>query len=258
MDSEDPHSHDQSRRRHSFFGGILASLRNNFIAGVVVIAPIGLTVWLIWTLLGWVDGFVWPFIPGYYHPDSIINRTFGWTGEDAVEVNVRGVGVIVFLVFTILVGWIAKGLIGRSLLRWGEDLVGRLPVVRSIYNGLKQIAETVFTQQESTFDKACLVEYPRKGSWSLAFVSARTKGEVARKLGPDDDYVGVFMPTTPNPTTGFLMLVRRSEIIELDMSLEQAAKLIISAGLVYPEDMNTRSADKTPVTSASLLPRKPD
>lgn len=245
-------------RRHSLFGRVLASLRNNLIAGVVVIAPIGLTVWLIWTLLGWVDGFVWPFVPAYYHPDAIINRLLGLSGEDAIEVNVRGVGVIVFLVFTVLVGWVAKGLIGRSLLRWGEDLVGRLPVVRSIYNGLKQIAETVFTQQESTFDKACLVEYPRQGCWALAFISARTKGEIARKLGSPDDYVGVFMPTTPNPTTGFLMFVRRSEIIELDMTLEQAAKLIISAGLVYPDDMSGKTPDTTPVTSASLLPRKPD
>jgi uncharacterized membrane protein len=256
LDSEDPTPPrpEPTRRHHSFPGRILASLRNNLIAGVVVIAPIGLTVWLIWTLLGWVDGFVWPFVPNYYHPDEIINRVLGLTGEDAIEVNVRGVGVIVFLTFTVLIGWIAKGLVGRSLLRWGEDLVGRLPVVRSIYNGLKQIAETVFTQQEATFDKACLIEYPRRGVWAMGFISARAKGEIARKVQSDNDLIGVFMPTTPNPTTGFLMFLPRSEIIELDMSLEQAAKLIISAGLVYPEDLSPKSA----VPSANLLPRKPE
>ena len=250
MDKDTADRPEPPRRHHSFLGGILARLRNNFIAGVVVIAPIGLTVWLIWTLLGWVDGFVWPFVPNYYHPDSIINRIFGLTGEDAVEVNVRGVGVIIFLVFTILVGWIAKGLIGRSLLRWGEDLVGRLPVVRSIYNGLKQIAETVFTQQEASFDKVCLIEYPRKGVWAIAFVSARAKGEIARRLGQDNDLVGVFMPTTPNPTTGFLMFVPRADIIELDMTLEGAAKLIISAGLVYPEDQVPPAPDAIPLPRA--------
>lgn len=254
MDSEDPDRPDRTeppRRHHSFLGGILASLRNNFIAGVVVIAPIGLTVWLIWTLLGWVDGFVWPFVPNYYHPDSIINRIFGWTGEEAVAVNVRGVGVIVFLLFTILVGWIAKGLIGRSLLRWGEDLVGRLPFVRSVYNGLKQIAETVFSQSGTNFDKVCLVEYPRPGVWAIAFVSARAKGEIARKIDAGgSEVISIFMPTTPNPTTGFLMFVRRSEVIELEMSFEQAAKLLISAGLVYPEDQPSPTPGAKPLPVA--------
>jgi uncharacterized membrane protein len=254
VDSEDPDRIDRTeppRRHHSFLGGILASLRNNFIAGVVVIAPIGLTVWLIWTLLGWVDGFVWPFVPNYYHPDSIINRFFGLQGEDAVQVNVRGVGVIVFLLFTILVGWVAKGLIGRSFIRWGEDIVGRLPFVRSIYTGLKQIAETVFSQNGTSFDKVCLVEYPRKGVWAIAFVSARAKGEIARKIDAESsDIISIFMPTTPNPTTGFLMFVPRSEVIELDMSFEQAAKLLISAGLVYPEDQPSPAPGAKPLPVA--------
>lgn len=251
MDNDTPDRSEQPRRSPGFPGRILAALRNNFIAGVVVIAPIGLTVWLIWTLLGWVDGFVWPFVPNYYHPDSIINRLFGLTGEDAVEVNVRGVGLIIFLLFTILVGWIAKGLIGRSFIRWGEEIVGRLPFVRSVYTGLKQIAETVFSQNGTNFDKVCLVEYPRKGVWAIAFVSARTKGEIARKIAPDgSELLSVFMPTTPNPTTGFLMFVARHEIVELDISFEQAAKLLISAGLVYPEDQQPPSPGATPLPRA--------
>lgn len=230
-DSDDKHHH----RRH---GSVLGRLRNSFLTGIVVIAPIGLTVWLIWSVVGWVDGFVLPFVPASYHPEAVINRIFGTTAENHIDVNIRGVGVIVFLVFTVLVGWIAKGLIGRSFIGWGEDLVGRLPIVRTIYNGLKQIAETVFTQGDAKFDKVCLVEYPRKGVWAVAFISSTAKGEVSRKIGHEgEDVIAIFMPSTPNPTTGFLMFVPRSDIVELDMTLEQAAKLVISAGLVYPGDL---------------------
>lgn len=225
------------KQRHWLVTRILGAMRNNFFAGVVVIAPIGLTVWLIWTAVGWVDSVVMPFVPNYWHPESIVNR---WVGHergspDWIEVNVRGVGVMFFLIFTFLIGWIAKGLIGRSLLRTGEDLVGRVPVIRSIYNAVKQISETVFNSTDARFEKACLVEFPRKGMWSLAFISAQPRGEVRQKLQVDgEEIVGLFRPITPNATTGYLLFVPRSEIIELDMSLEDAAKLVISAGLVYP------------------------
>jgi len=212
-----------SKRRFSLLGG----LRNNFLAGVVVIAPIGLTVWLIWTVVGWVDGWVLPFVPEPYKPGALINRWFGGEGEDMIALNPRGVGVIFFLVFTVLVGWIAKGLVGRSFIRWGESLVGRMPVVRSIYNGVKQIAETVFAQTETSFDKACLIQHPRPGVWAIAFISTTAKGEVLRKLGAQDEILTVFMPTTPNPTSGFLLFLPRRDIIELDMSVEDAAKLVI-------------------------------
>ena len=237
----DPAPHH--RRHGSFLGG----LRNNFLTGIIVIAPIGLTVWLIWTVVGWVDGVVMPFVPSAYHPEAVINRIFGTTAENHIDVNIRGVGVIVFLIFTVVVGWVAKGLIGRSFIAWGEEMVGRLPIVRSIYNGLKQIAETVFTQGDAKFDKVCLVEYPRKGVWSVAFISSTARGEIARRVSAaGHEVIAVFMPTTPNPTTGFLMFVPRSEIIELDMTLEQAAKLVISAGLVYPGDTPPADAQKTP------------
>ena len=151
-----------------------------------------------------------------------------------IAVNIRGVGVILFLIFTIFVGWIAKGLIGRSFLRWGESIVDRMPVVRSVYNGVKQIAETVFAKSESSFDKACLIEYPRKGIWAIAFVSIKAKGEVAQKLPPEGEILTVFLPTTPNPTSGFLLFLPKEDVTILDMSVEDAAKLVISAGLVYP------------------------
>ncbi|MDU8944984.1 DUF502 domain-containing protein [Ovoidimarina sediminis] len=206
------------KKRHPILGGLRAS----FLTGLIVIAPIGLTAWLIWTVVGWIDGWVLPFVPHNLRPEQYIG------------INLRGVGVIFFLIFTILVGWMAKGLIGRSLIRWAEGVVETLPVVRSVYSGLKQIAETVFTQSDTSFDKACLVQYPREGIWAIAFVSSTAKYEIDEKMPGEEEKVSVFLPTTPNPTSGFLLFVPRRDIQELDMSVEDAAKLIISAGLVYP------------------------
>ncbi|NDR54884.1 DUF502 domain-containing protein [Aliiruegeria sabulilitoris] len=210
--------------------GILANLRSSFLTGLVVIAPVGLTVWLIWTVVGWVDSFVLPFVPDPYEPERFLKEIFG---EDT-QINVRGVGVVFFLVFTVVIGWIAKGVIGRSFIAWAEVLVDRMPIVRSIYSGVKQIAETIFAQTDSKFDKACLIEYPRAGLWAVAFVSTAAKGEISRRVPRNENILSVFLPTTPNPTSGFLLFVPESEVIYLDMSVEDAAKLVISAGLVYP------------------------
>lgn len=218
---------EQKKRRGAFVW-----LRGSFLTGLVVIAPIGLTLWLIWTVAGWVDSWVLPFVPIWMRPDQYIG------------LNIRGIGVIAFLIFTILIGWMAKGIIGKSLIKWAEGLVQGLPVVRSVYNGLKQIAETVFAQSEASFDKACLVEYPRKGIWAIAFISTSAKGEVDRKIPADDNKTAVFLPTTPNPTSGFLLFLPKEDVIELDMSVEDAAKLVISAGLVYP---NGSQAQPTPI-----------
>ncbi|WP_208349365.1 DUF502 domain-containing protein [Pseudaestuariivita rosea] len=209
--------------------GLFAGLRASFLTGIVVIAPIGLTAWLIWTVVGWIDGFVLPLVPYQLRPEQYIG------------INLRGVGVIIFLLFTIMVGWIAKGLIGRSLIRWAEHLVERTPVVRSIYGGVKQIAETVFAQSDTNFDRACLVEYPRRGIWAVGFISTKTKGEILDKGGAED-MTSVFVPTTPNPTSGFLLFFPTSDIIELDMGVEDAAKLVISAGLVYPNGDDAKKA----------------
>ena len=208
-------------RRNSIFG----RLRARFLTGLVVILPVALTISLIWTMIGWVDGLVLPLIPYELTPQ----RYFG--------INVRGVGVVVFLVFTILIGWVAKGLIGRTLIRFGENLVGRMPVVRSIYSGVKQIAETVFAQTERSFETACLIQYPRKGIWAIGFISTMAKGEIAGKTETGGTLVSVFLPTTPNPTSGFLLFLPKEDVIELDMTVEDAAKLVISAGLVYPNQV---------------------
>jgi len=224
---------------------VLTAMRNNFIAGLVVIAPIGLTLWLIWTVVGWVDSFVWPFVPDAYQPEELVNRIMGRSTADGnwITVNVRGIGVVIFLIFTMIVGWIGKGLIGRSFLKFGENIVGRMPVVRSIYNGVKQIAETVFAQSETSFDRACLIEYPRKGIWAIGFISTSTKGELLDKSG-QPEMTSVFVPTTPNPTSGYLLFVPKKELHYLSMSVEEGVKLVVSAGIITPPDHALEKAAK--------------
>lgn len=206
--------------------GPLSALRANFLTGLIVIAPIAVTLWLIWTVVGVIDGWVLPFIPDAYNPSLLLKEQFD------IDISIRGVGVIIFLFFTVIVGWLAKGLLGRSFIRWTEGLVTQMPVVRSVYGGLKQIVETVLSTSNTSFEKACLVEYPRRGIWAIAFISTNAKGEVAAKT--EEDMLSVFLPTTPNPTSGFLLFVPRKDVRILDMSVEDAAKLVISAGLVYP------------------------
>ena len=211
---------------------LFARIRASFLTGLVVIAPVGLTIWLIWTVIGWIDGIVLPMVPLAYHPDRLIQTYFGL--DPSAQINVRGIGVIIFLLFTVIVGWLAKGIIGRSFIRFAESLVERTPVVRTIYSGIKQISETIFAQSERSFETACMIEYPRKGMWALGFISIPAKGEVAAAGGEGSNLVGVFVPTTPNPTSGYVEFVPQKDVTELDMSVEDAAKLVISAGLVYP------------------------
>jgi uncharacterized membrane protein len=219
--------------------GLLGGLRASFLTGLVVIAPVGLTIWLIWSVIGWIDGFVLPLVPSRFNPEQYIG------------INLRGIGVIFFLLFTVVVGWVAKGLIGRSLIRFAESLVERMPVVRSIYGGVKQIAETVFAQSESSFEKACLIQYPRKGIWAIGFVSTKARGEVAERAETGGDLISVFVPTTPNPTSGFLLFFPAEDVVELDMTIEEAAKLVISAGLVYPNGREAKAAVEGPLRRAS-------
>jgi uncharacterized membrane protein len=239
--------HDQGHEAHGHDGhthrrrpGLWGNLRNSFLTGLIVIAPISLTLYLIWWTAGVIDGRVLPLVPRAYQPSTYLGF------------DIRGYGVMIFLIFTVLVGWAAKGLIGRSLIHWSERVVDRLPVIRSIYNGFKQIVETVLSQGEQNFEKACLVEYPRKGIWAIAFISSSAKGEIASKHGPEP-MVSVFLPTTPNPTSGFLLFIPVKDVIVLDMTVEDAAKLIISAGLVYP---NPKDPTKPPEILAEAPPRQ--
>ncbi len=211
--------------------GFLAGLRASFLTGLVVVLPIGLTIYFVWAVIGWIDGWILPLIPASYQPNALI----AWMLGPDYEFPVRGVGVLVFLFGTILVGWMAKGLIGRSVIRSGEDMVNRMPVVRSVYGAIKQVAETFFDKKEKSFDKVVLVEFPGAGSWALGFVSTRPKGELAERLaalGPDMS--AVFVGLTPF-TSGMLLFVPTKDLIIMDMGVDDAAKLIVSGGLVYPQ-----------------------
>ncbi len=208
---------------------ILAALRASFLTGLVVVLPVGLTIYVVWGVVGWIDGWVLPLIPAAYQPEALVERYFG----PEANFPVRGVGVLVFLVVTAIVGWLARGLIGRSVMRKTEDMVDRVPLVRSVYSGVKQITETFFTKKEKSFDRTCLVEFPRQGYWAVGMVATKPKGEIAAKLPNGEGMVAVFIGLTPL-TSGFLIFVPEREVIVLDLKADEAVKLIVSAGLVYP------------------------
>lgn len=218
------------KTRRSFFGVFRAS----FLTGLVVVLPVGLTLWLTWSVIGWLDGWILPLIPSAYQPEALVHRFLG----PEANFPLRGVGVAVFLVFTTLVGWMARGLIGRTLMRQAELLVDRVPVVRSVYGGLKQITETVFGQKERSFDRTCLVEFPRPGAWAVGLVASKAKGEIAAKLPHPEEMIAVFVGLTPL-TSGMLLYVPAKDVIFLDMRPDEAAKLIVSGGLVYPAARET-------------------
>lgn len=214
---------------------LLARLRANFLTGLVVVLPVGLTLYLVWAVVGWIDGWILPLIPANLRPDALMSQWFGprWAYP------VPGLGVLVFLVFTVIIGWVAKGLIGNSIIHRGEQMVERMPVIRSVYGAIKQVVETFFNKKERGFDHACLIEFPRPGSWALGFISSRPRGELARRLeAHGEDYSAVFVGLTPF-TSGMLLFVPTRELVILDeMGIEDAAKLIISGGLVYPVARN--------------------
>lgn len=222
-------------------------LRNYFLTGLVIAGPIGITLWLTWTFVQWVDGWVKPIIPDIYNPDTYL------------PFPVPGIGLITAVLLLTIIGFLAANFLGRSMLSFGESLVNRMPLVRNLYSGLKQIFETVLNERGTSFSKAALIEYPRPGLWAIVFLSTDTKGEVAKRLINKADTMSVFLPTTPNPTSGFLLFVPKEDIIELSMSVEDAAKLVISAGLVnptYPDMLDTFIED--PEKAKALKERTPE
>ncbi len=203
----------------------MSRLRTYFLTGFIITAPLVITVYLIWTLIEWVDSWVIPYIPEIYNPDNYL------------PFHVPGFGLLAAIFLITIVGFLTANIIGKSIVSWGEGLLGRMPLVRNIYNGLKQIFETVLSDQTGSFQEVGLIEYPRKGLWAIVFISTATKGEVDNRLkSVDQDTFSVFLPTTPNPTSGFLLFVPKQDVTILSMSVEDAAKLVISAGLVAAED----------------------
>ena len=209
--------------------GLMARIRNYFLTGLVVAGPLAITIWLIWSFVSWVDSFITPLIPPAYRPETYLP----WP--------IPGTGLVIAIVGLTLLGFLTANLVGRSLVELGEGLLSRMPIVRPIYKTMKQIFEALFSKTGSSFRTVGLVEFPAPGMWSLVFVSQPPSGDVAKKL-PQGDHVSVFLPCTPNPTTGFFFFVKRKEVIELDISVENAMTLLISAGMVQPD--NSEPAQK--------------
>ncbi len=198
----------------------LTRLRNYFFAGVLVTAPIGITIWIGWGLVSWIDDQVIPFIPAQWNPQTYL--PFG----------LPGLGVLVAIFVLIMVGFLTAGLVGRNLVGLGERMLDRMPVIRGVYAAVKQVLETVLKEQSKAFRQVILIQYPRKKSWAIGFISGETENNVQR--GTPADVVNVFLPTTPNPTSGFLLFVPRDEIQELSMTVEEGIKMVVSGGIVTP------------------------
>src|SRR5665647_269364 len=202
--------------------GMMGRFRNYFLTGLVVAGPLAVTAWLIWSVVNWVDDLVRPFIPPAYRPESYLP----WP--------IPGTGLIIAIIALTLLGFLTANLVGRTLVELGEGLLSRMPIVRPIYKTMKQIFEALFSKSGSSFRQVALVEFPAPGMWSLVFLSQPPSGDLAEKL-PQGEHVSAFMPCTPNPTTGFFFYVLRKDIVVLDISVESAMTLLISAGMVQPD-----------------------
>jgi uncharacterized membrane protein len=197
-------------------------IRNYFLTGLVVAGPLLITAYLSWSFINWVDDLVRPAIPAAYRPETYLPWPIPGTGL-----------VIAFFALTLL-GFLTANLVGRTLVELGEGVLNRMPIVRPVYKTMKQIFETLFSKDGSSFRKVALAEFPAPGMWSLVFLSQPPAGDLAAKL-PEGEHVSCFLPCTPNPTTGFFFYVKRADLIELDISVENAMTLLISAGMVQPD-----------------------
>jgi uncharacterized membrane protein len=201
--------------------GIVSRIRTNFLTGLVVAGPVAVTLWLVWWFVTWVDGLVRPFFPVAYRPETYL------------PVHIPGLGLIIVFVALTLLGSLTANLIGRKLVDFGESILSHMPIVRPIYRTAKQIFQTLFSKSESSFRKVALVEFPSPGMWSLVFLTQSPTAEIAGSL-PATEHVSAFMPCTPNPTTGFFFYVPKGEVVELNITVEQAMTVIMSAGIVQP------------------------
>lgn len=209
-------------RARGMHRSVSSRLRAYFIAGILITAPISITVYLTLVFLNFVDNTVIHILPAvWYH---------GLYGKTTIP----GLGLIVAIAFFILIGWLTTNILGRFFVRVSEYLVHRMPVIRTLYGTIKQIFHTIMASKSQAFRNAVMLEYPRKGIWSIGFVTGKTEGEVQRVTA--EETINVFVPTTPNPTSGYLLFVPKKELIYLDMSVEEAVKLVVSAGIITPPD----------------------
>lgn len=201
--------------------GLAGRIRNYFLTGLVLTGPIYITISLTWWFITWVDALVRPVIPDGFRPETYL------------PFHIPGLGLIISFVALTTLGFLTANLVGRTLVEFSQDILQRMPIIRPIYKGLKQIFETLFSKSGSSFRKVGLVEFPAPGMWSLVFLSTPPTAELEEHL-PGTDHVSVFLPCTPNPTTGFFFYVQRSDIIELELTVEQGMTLLMSAGMVQP------------------------
>lgn len=197
----------------------MKQFRRYFVAGLLVWIPLGVTIFILRVLIGLMDNSLL-LIPQKYRPEE-------WLG-----VAIPGLGIILTLMVVLITGLLAANFVGRSLVGFWESMLNRIPIVRTVYSGAKNFAEIVFSDSNESFKKVLLIEYPRKGIYSLAFQTATNLGEVQGRTG--EDVVCTFVPTTPNPTSGFIIIVPKKDIIELDMEIDEAFKMIVSLGVVVP------------------------
>jgi uncharacterized membrane protein len=199
-------------------------LRTYFLTGVVIAGPVAITIYLTWWIVASIDGWVKPIIPTFYLPETYL------------PFAIPGFGLLVAIFLLTILGFLTANLVGRTMFEFSERLLDRMPVVRGLYKSMKQIFETVFSQGDTSFKKVGLVEYPTRGMWSIVLISAEPKGGLAGSLPGNAEHIGVFLPCAPNPTTGFFFYLPKSAVIEIDMSPDDAAKLVMSAGLIQPEE----------------------
>jgi len=201
--------------------GPVSRIRNYFLTGLIVAGPVAVTLWLVWWFVTWVDNWVRPFIPTAYKPETYL------------PVDVPGFGLVIAFVALTMLGFLTANLVGSRLISLGENVLSRMPIVRPIYRTAKQIFQTLFSGSGSSFRKVGLVEFPSPGMWSPVFLTQSPSAEISARL-PQTEHVSAFMPCTPNPTTGFFFYVPRHDVVELDITVEQAMQLLMSAGIIQP------------------------
>ncbi len=199
----------------------MSALRKWLFTGLLVIVPGVITAWVLNWIIGTLDQTL-QILPGSWQPDRLLGF------------HIPGFGVLLTLAILLVVGALASNFAGRKLVEWGDALVSRIPVVRSIYSSVKQVSDTLFSESGNAFRTAVLVQWPREGVWTVAFITGAPSGEVAAYLR--DEFVSVYVPTTPNPTGGYFVMLRKSDCVELDMSVDAALKYIVSMGVVTPPD----------------------
>ena len=219
---------------------LISYLRGRFLAGVVIAAPITITIYLVLSFIFWIDRIVKPLIPKAWNPETYIPGSINIFGNE-ITLGLPGLGLLVAAILLTLLGAVGANLIGRALITAGDRFLSNLPVVKNIYSLFKQLFETIASNQEPSFRDMVLIEYPKKGTWCIGFVTAPIKGEVLAKLG--EGMIGVFVPTTPNPTSGFYMFAPKAELIDLGMSVEEGAKMIVSVGMVVPDYVTSEQVE---------------